>query len=69
MRGPFLITIEIALQQIGEKEEPEDGKHDKEFKQDNAPEFPPPGHLPEAIIIESENFIEHWIPELQANKK
>jgi hypothetical protein len=68
MRGPFLITIEIAFQQIGEKEEPEDGKHDKEFKQDNAPEFPAPGHLPEAIIIESENSFEHWILKLQVNK-
>jgi len=68
MRGPFLITIEIAFQQIGEKEEPEDGKHDKEFKQDNAPEFPSPGHLPEAIIVESENSFEHWILKLQVNK-
>ena len=68
MRGPFLITIEIAFQQIGEKEEPEDGKHDKELEQDNAPEFPSPGHPPEAIVIESENSFEHWILKLQANK-
>jgi len=42
--GPFLITVEIALQQIGAEEEPENGKHDKKFYKDDAPEFPPPGH-------------------------
>lgn len=59
MGGPFLITVEITLQQIGKKEKPEDGKHDKEFYQDDPPEFSAPGHLPEALIIESENSFEH----------
>ena len=57
--GPLLITVEIALQQIREEEEPENGKHDKKFYKDDAPEFPPPGHPKEAIVIESEDFPEH----------
>lgn len=59
MRSPLLITVEITLQEIGKKEEPEDGKHDKEFNKNDPPEFSPPGHPFEAIIIESENFPEH----------
>ena len=61
VRGPFLITVEITFQEIGEKENPEDGKHNEEFNQDNTTESPAPGHLPEAIVIESEYFSEHWI--------
>ena len=61
IRGPLLITVEITLQQIGEKEKPEDGKHDKEFYQDDPPEFSTPGHLSKAIVIESEKLFEHRI--------
>jgi len=56
IRGPFLVTVEITFQQVREKEEPEDGKHDEKFEQDDPPEFFSPGHSPEAIVIESENF-------------
>jgi len=59
MIGSFLIAAEIAFQQIGEKDEPENGKHDKKFNQDDPPELPPPGHPSEAIIIEIEYFSEH----------
>jgi hypothetical protein len=57
--GALLITAEITFQQIREKEEPEDGKHDKKLEQDNSPEIPAPGHLPETIVIEFEDFLEH----------
>ena len=59
MGGPFLITVEITLQQIGKKEKFEDDKHDKKFYQDDPPEFSAPGHLSEAFVVESENSFEH----------
>jgi hypothetical protein len=59
MIGPLLIAVKITFQQIGEKEEPEDGKHDEKFYNDDSPKFPAPGHLSESIRIEIENFLEH----------
>ena len=59
MIAPLLITVEIPFQDIGKEEEPQNGKHDKEFDQDNPPQFPAPGHVPEAFIIEPEYFLEH----------
>jgi hypothetical protein len=59
MIGPFLIAVEVTLQQIRKEKEPENGKHDKKFYQDDPPEFAPPGHAFEAIKIESEDFPEH----------
>ena len=61
MRGPLLVTVEITLQKIGEKEEPEYGKHNKELQQNNSPKLSAPGHLSEAIIIKSEYFLVHGI--------
>jgi hypothetical protein len=59
MIGPLLITVKIAFQHVGKEKKPENGKHDKKFNQDNTPQFPAPGHFPEAIHIEIENFFEH----------
>ena len=63
--GTLFITVEIPFQKIREKEEPEDGKHDKKLDQNDSPKFPAPGHLFEAFIIESENFLKHWVQYVQ----
>jgi hypothetical protein len=59
IRGPLIITVEITFQEIGKKEEPQNGKHNKELQQDNSPKPSTPGHLSEAIKIKSEYFFEH----------
>ena len=59
--GPFFITVEITFQQIGKKEESQNGKHNEKFDQDNGPESPTPGHPPEPIQIEIIDFFEHLI--------
>ena len=33
----LLIALEVTLQQVGEKEKPEHGKHNKQFDQDDSP--------------------------------
>ena len=35
--APFFIAVVIPLQKVGEKEEAEYGKHDKQFDQDDPP--------------------------------
>lgn len=65
MRGPLLITVEITFQQIGKEEKFQNGKHDKELKQDNSPEPSTPGHLSETLIVKSVYFSEHSILYLQ----
>jgi len=50
----LLVIFEVLLQVIREKEQPEHSKHDKKFDDDYNPERPPPGHVPEAIVIEEE---------------
>jgi hypothetical protein len=57
--GPLLIAVEIAFQQIGKKEDPENGKHDKKLDKDDPPKFAAPGHFPEAFGIENKNFSKH----------
>jgi hypothetical protein len=57
--APFLIRFEIPFQQIRKKEELQDGEHDEQFNQDDAPQFPAPGHVPEALNVEPENFFHH----------
>jgi hypothetical protein len=59
MIASLLITAEIPLQKIREKEQPQNGKHDEKLDQDDPPQFPAPGHSPESIIIEPENFSYH----------
>jgi hypothetical protein len=51
----LLVGAEAAVQEVLEKEYPEDGKHDKEFYQDDNPESPPPGHRAEAVVIEEKD--------------
>ena len=51
MVASLLVTAKISFQNIGKEEEPKDGKHDKKFYHDDRPQFPSPGHIPEAIII------------------
>jgi hypothetical protein len=59
MGSPFLIAVKIPFQQVGKKEEPEDDKHDKKLDQYDPPDFFPPGHSPETLIIKSENLPQH----------
>ena len=56
MIAPLLITFEIALKKVREKEETQHGKHDEELNQNDSPQFPAPGHLPESIVVEPEYF-------------
>ena len=56
---PLCICCKIGIKVIGKEKKFEYGKHDKEFYQDDPPEFSAPGHLPEALIIESEKILEH----------
>jgi hypothetical protein len=37
MIGPLFIAIEITLQEVWKEEEPEHGKHNKQFNQDDPP--------------------------------
>ena len=55
----FLITVEFLLQNIRKKEEPENGKHDKQFYQDDPPQLSAPGHAPETFKIKPEYLSEH----------
>ena len=69
MIGPFLIAVEVALQNIGKEKEPENGKHDKKFNENDPPEFSAPGHAFEAIKIESEDFPDHCTKKVQQINK
>lgn len=55
----LLIAAEVTLQQVGEKEKPEYGKHNKQFDQDDSPQLSAPGHVPETIVIEPEQLSDH----------
>jgi hypothetical protein len=57
--APLLIALEVPLQQIGEEKQAQNCKHDKEFDQDNAPEFSAPGHVPESLVIKTEYPFDH----------
>jgi hypothetical protein len=50
----LLIAVKFFLKDIGKKEKPENAEHDKKFDQDNPPEPPAPGHVPESIVIKSD---------------
>ena len=54
MLTPFRIRVEIGFQKIGEKEYPEDDKHDEEFDKNNNPNLSTPfAHISETIEIEA----------------
>ena len=59
MVASLSVTAEISFQNIGKEEEPKDGKHDKQFYKDDPPEFPSPGHIPEAIVIKPDYLLYH----------
>jgi hypothetical protein len=59
VHAALLIRIEVALQNIREKEDPQDQKHNEKFHQDNPPEPAAPGHPPESLNIEAEYFPDH----------
>jgi hypothetical protein len=47
----FFIRRKPASQEILEKEDPENGKHNKKLDKDDDPEFPAPGHATEAFVV------------------
>jgi hypothetical protein len=56
----ILITLKLFFQNIWKKEELENGKHDKQFDQNDPPEPPPPGHGSEPIIVKPEYPFDHY---------
>jgi hypothetical protein len=56
--APLLVRLKIPLQDIRKEKDPQDGKHDKQFDQDDPPQFAAPGHAPETVPVESE-----YVPE------
>jgi len=54
MVTPLLVVLKLSFKYIREKEEPEDGKHDKKFDQYDPPKSLSPGHVPKTIIIKTE---------------
>jgi hypothetical protein len=44
--------MKICFQEIGEEEKLKNSEHDKEFHNDNDPQFFPDGHIAKTIIIE-----------------
>jgi hypothetical protein len=59
MLAAFLIAFKFLLQYIRKKEKPENSKHDKQFNQDDAPEFFSPGHGLETIAVKPINPFNH----------
>lgn len=54
--GAFGIGVVVALQQVGEKENPEHDKEDEQFQQDDEPQRA--AHRPhgtESVVIEAEH--------------
>lgn len=51
--GPLLVGIELLLQDIGEKEEPQDKKHDEQFDKNDCPKCFSQGHRLESFEVES----------------
>jgi len=52
MIAAFFISVEIGFQEIWEKEDSQNGKHDEKLDQDDQPEAFANGHVPEAVVIE-----------------
>ena len=42
-----------------EEEDPQDSEEDNEFQEDEYPQCPSPGHLPEAIAVKPPDFAEY----------
>jgi hypothetical protein len=47
-----LVSFKICFQKIGEEKYFKNGKHDKQFDEDNQPELPAPkAHIPKSVYI------------------
>jgi hypothetical protein len=56
----FLIAVEILFQDIGHKKEPDNGKEDKKFDQDDDPDAAAPrGQIPETVEVKVKNFLSY----------
>ena len=66
MVAAFFVTFKFLLKYIREKEKTKDGKHDKKFDKDDAPEFFTPGHGPETISVKPKYPFYH---DLKLDKK
>jgi len=55
----FLVRFKAAVEEILEKEDPENGKHDEKLDKDDKPKLSAPGHGSETVIIKEENPVEN----------
>ena len=53
--APFFIGAEPGLKKIRKKENLHNGKKDEELDQDDDPELPADGHIPEAVVVKPED--------------
>lgn len=61
MFTPFFVCSEIRFQVIREKKQPEYGKHEEKFDQDDHPERTAKSHTAKAVVIEVKYFTENSI--------
>ena len=61
MLASFFVRAKVPFQHIGKEKDLKDGKHNKQFEQDDPPQFPAPGHVPETIIIKPEDRFKHKV--------
>jgi hypothetical protein len=59
MIAPFFVRGKVPFQHIGKEKDLKDGKHNKQFKQDDYPQFSAPGHVSKPLVIEFEDFFYH----------
>jgi hypothetical protein len=53
--GLFLLRVTLGVQEVGEKQQFEDEKHDEQLNADDEPQRLAHGHAAEAIIIQMED--------------
>ena len=53
-----LVSPSLRTEEIGEEEELQDPKHNKELQQDKQPQRAPPRHLAEAVSIKSDHGLD-----------
>jgi hypothetical protein len=59
MVAAFLIRVKIPLKDIREEKNPEDGEQDEKLHQDDPPQPPSPGHVPETFVVEQKHPFDH----------
>jgi len=57
----FLALLSMLLKEIREEKHFQDGKHDKEFYQDNCPQRLPQCHMAEAVVVKVEGSVKEAV--------